>query len=236
MRMGATFIDGGPIPQRLIIPDLDDSQVAFWGEPTDWSEEADSLNPATPRMQNLPTWVTARVRVSKQLVLMSPTALVYVEAQIYKSLSRAFEKAALVGMPRGPIGLVDSALAHQVDAAPSITNIAAAERAISESFSENDIALFASPITREKFRLESFQPVDRWKPIPHEVSPFLTFDTVVVGSWSNMIVSTWGDIDLLLDPSTEDINGNVIIRARMLADIGVTRQDAFHCIRSLIAP
>lgn len=47
------------------------------------------------------------------------------------------------------------------------------------------------------------------------------------GNWGDLIIGTWGGLDILVDPFTNAANGGIVVRAFLSADIGIRNTGSF---------
>jgi hypothetical protein len=70
-------------------------------------------------------------------------------------------------------------------------------------------------------------PIFATNQIPSTASPIA--NQSFFGVWSEIIMGTWGGLDVIVNPYSSDAEGQVIITITMLADIGI-RHPASFCV------
>ena len=64
-------------------------------------------------------------------------------------------------------------------------------------------------------------------PYPVGVSNNITTGDVWVGDWSQLLIGTWGDPELIVNPYTGDLSGQIRVTLHHYTDIGVRNAQAF---------
>ena len=228
IRAGASVVSF-ELATETQLPAIDPAQLASWGGPNE-TDPTSTLTLLQPRR------LSTKIVVSKMLLKQNASVILpFIERQLFSAIAAELERAALLGSGAAgqPLGITLDPNVTRTTAAPSAANVRAAERAISEDFLDNGISLLVSPQTREKFRGTAGTVSPVWtSELPQYVSPHLVGDSALVGSFSDLILATFGPVDLLTDPYSQDTEGFITIRASIYADAIALRPGSFHFIKA----
>jgi hypothetical protein len=232
-RAGAMLLQLTPQQQhevQLVATDL--SKTGGWGGSVD-------VSPPTPANVTKPRLLMAHINVSVGLWKTAPVlAGALVEAQLHAAIGAAIDAAALVGDGIvEPLGLFNNGAVTAVTGAVTVASIAAREKAIAAAYCETSpIGIIVAPTARETMRT-TFQngtgSNSAWNALSdmnRQSSPHCPAASAIVGDFSQVIVSTWGDVQLQMNPYSLDATGMVRVLLTMTADIQILRPGAFGTI------
>ncbi len=232
-RAGASLIQLSPVHNEIQFSAVDLSKVGGWTTPAD-------VSPATPAHVAKPTYLSAFINVSLMLWKTAPIlAAALMEAQLHAAIGAAIDKAALVGTGTGePLGLIANGDVSSTEAAITLAAIAAKEKAIGEAYCETSpLGLIVSPSARETMRT-TFEngtgSASVWNALAdmnRQTSPHCPDETVVIGDFSQIMVTLWGDINIQTNPYTLDATGMIRVMIEVNSDIQILRNGAFGVVK-----
>ena len=231
-RAGASLIQLSPVHNEIQLSSIDLSKVGGWTTPAD-------VSPATPAHVAKPTYLSAFINVSTALWKTAPIlAAALMEAQLHAAIGAAIDKAALVGTGSGqPLGLIANPGVPSTVSAITLAAIATKEKTIGEAYCETSpLGLIVSPSARNTMRTtyeNGTGSASVWNALAdmnRQTSPHCPASTVVIGDFSQVVVTMWGDIGIQTNPYFS-ANGMIRVLIEVSADIQILRDGAFGVIK-----
>lgn len=232
-RAGATLIQLSSAHNEIQLSSVDLSKVGGWTTPAD-------VSPATPAHVAKPTYLSAFINVSTMLWKTAPIlAAALMESQLHAAIGAAIDKAALVGTGTGqPLGLIANPNVPSSVSAITLAAIATKEKAIGEAYCETSpLGLIVSPSARNTMRTtyeNGTGSASIWNALAdmnRQTTPHCPTSTVVIGDFSQVVVTMWGDINIQTNPYSLDSTGMIRVLIEVNADIQILRDGAFGVIK-----
>ena len=231
-KLGARWYTGLPMGD-VQIPIMGKQTVKWEGE----TDAADSTQPTFTTVKLTPKRLSAYVDISKQLLAQDTIG---VEAAIRRDLVNALNdklEATLFGNAQGttdqPQGLFYNASETNVD---TFAQLCAFEAAVEAQNVYGNMKYVMSPTAKATFRgMIKGQNATGMVYEAGEMDGVETYVTTnvaskkfIYGDFSNLVVGSWGDIEITVDPYTQAVNGCVRLVINAYFDFKPARTVAFN--------
>jgi len=230
----------GKVYGKHHFPRIDPSKNAGWGSaPTDASFSS-ALTPVEQRR------VWAVIDVSLQLATQGGVVGAnFIMSQIMSSLAAEIDRAAVNGSGADgePVGILNHPDVTVDDDSEGIIAIFprlnALERGIADNYGEFDeLRMLAAPDVREQLKnTQAFSGSgSQWNeflPGRKGATPHIPNGAAIVGAFNQLVLAYWGEVHVLWNPFSEDIEGMGRLTAWMPADVAVTRPKSFAAITGI---
>lgn len=232
MRAGATVLDVGAVQRGYRCGSVDPSLQAGWATSTELATET-NFSLIEPRR------LCCHITYSTELARLQPDlAVAYVERQLFSAIAAGLENAALLGTGAAgqPVGILNDPAIQTIDLAVGETAFAEAERAISESYHEGDLAILTSPKIRQAMRSAAVTDDLSGQRLPRYFSPHLqgagnvAGDVAIVGNFADLLIAHWGPIQIQSNPFSRDVEGLTRLLIELTCDVIATRPGAFRVV------
>ena len=208
------------------------------GQPAPESEMTFGMIQLTPRQ------AVIRARFSRMLLATSsPSVELVVQRDMGKALSETIDAALLSGSGTGnaPKGILSQGVSlAEADYANLWAALAGAAKAIEDAnVDPASIRWLVGPGTAERLRTSykadgadatdgQFIATDPagLMGYPVTISTFCPAQTAVLCAWNDVILSQWGNADLLIDPYTQAEIGMIRVLLYMLVDVALRHQES----------
>lgn len=243
-QMGATFLPG--LTGNVTIPKQTGSATGYWL--TSESTEITESNQTIGQLALSPKTVGAYTEFSRQLMMQSAPAIdMLIMDDLAKVIALAIDLAALNGNGSGaPVGIVNTAgigsvTGTSIDYAKALefqTDVAAANALTSGCGYLTTPAKAAILAQRQKFT-STDTPLWTGNILEGNVCGFNAktttqiSDGMLFGDFAQLIIASWGVLELAVDPTANFKAGIVGIRAFQTADVGVRQAGAFSWASSI---
>lgn len=229
VRLGASVMNFGPATHEQNIHSIDPLKAAGWGT------APANVQPETLLSTLEPKRVWAIITVSRQLAIQAGlVGSAMVLRQIHSAIANAIDHAVFNGTgedgePRGI--LHDADIPREVinaDTALATGQFFDSIKDTADAGHEPSHIVMSTALRRE---LQGFEPwqLERNMP-PASATRHLPGRSLVTGDWRELVVAHWGEVRVLVNPYSEDAEGNIRITATMYCDIIPARPDAFAIV------
>jgi len=231
-RAGATFLvfDKANSAGNVSLCPADFSKVGNWGNASDVSAEI------PPNIQKAKR-VSAVIVCSTHLFKAAPlAALIWMEAQLHAAIGSAIDLAAIsgAGTEAEPLGLLNNTEVTTLEGPITLAKVASHEKSIAEAFCESSpIGVIVSPTTRETMRTSFVNgegSASIWESLAdmnRQTSPHMPANSGIVGDFSQLVVTLWGPMNILVNPYSLDSSGKIRVVIDCYADLSPLRAEAF---------
>ena len=249
---GATVLAG--LVGDVAIPKATGGATAYWVAEGVAPTES---TPATGQVTMAPRTVGAFVDLSRKLLKQSSIDIeAWVRSDLAATLALAIDAAALHGTGAGaePTGIdhtsgIGSVAGGNNGAAPTWANIVSLETEVAvDNADTGRLAYMTNPKVRGKLKVtakgtttsdwvwaDGATPLNGYPAwVTNQVSSTLTKGTtsascsgIFFGNWADLIVGTWGTLDLMADPYTASTTGTVRLVALQDVDVAVRHAESF---------
>lgn len=243
-QMGATFLPG--LVGNVTIPKQTGSATGYWL--TSETTEITESNQTIGQLALSPKTVGAYTEFSRQLMMQSAPAIdMLIMDDLAKVIALAIDLAALNGNGSGaPVGIVNtsgigSVTGTSIDYAKALefqTDVATANALTSGCGYLTTPAKAAILAQRQKFS-STDTPLWTGNILEGNVCGFNAktttqiSDGMLFGDFAQLIIASWGVLELAVDPTANFKAGIVGIRAFQTADVGVRQAGAFSWASSI---
>lgn len=231
-KLGARWFPGLPHGD-VQIPVMGKQTVKWEGE----TDAADSTQPTFTTVKLSPKRLSAYVDISKQLIYQDTIG---VEAAIRRDLVNALNdklEATLFGNAQGtteqPAGLFYSAVETNVD---DYAGLCAFEAAVENQNVYGQMKYVMNPSAKAAFRCMikgnnatgMVYENGEMDGVETYVTTNVASKKFIYGDFSNLVVGSWGDIEITVDPYTQAVNGCVRLVINAYFDFKPARTVAFN--------
>lgn len=243
-QMGATFLPG--LVGNVTIPKQTGAGTGYWlsSETTEITESNQTIG----QLALSPKTVGAYTEFSRQLMMQSAPAIdMLIMDDLAKVIALAIDLAALTGNGSGaPVGIVNtsgigSVTGTSIDYAKTLefqTDVATANALATGCGYLTTPAKAAVMAQRQKFS-STDTPLWTGNILDGNVCGFAArtttqlSDGMIFGDFAQLIIASWGVLELAVDPTANFKAGIVGIRAFQSADVGVRQAGAFSYASSI---
>ena len=231
-KLGARWFPGLPHGD-VQIPVMGKQTVKWEGE----TDAADSTQPTFTTVKLSPKRLSAYVDISKQLIYQDTIG---VEAAIRRDLVNALNdklEATLFGSAAGsteqPAGLFYNVVETNVD---DYAGLCAFEAAVENQNVYGQMKYVMNPSAKAAFRCMikgtnntgMVYEAGEMDGVETYVTTNVASKKFVYGDFSNLVVGSWGDIEITVDPYTQAVNGCVRLVINAYFDFKPARTVAFN--------
>ena len=191
-----------------------------------------------------PKHVSGYLNITRNLLLQTtPVAEAYLRRELRASVFEAVERVTLQGNGEGePLGL-DNTDGTTIDAAFADAStptraevIAQIGKVTSQNVAREDIVAVMAPefatlmagvevsAGSGRYLVDGDMLAGR---VRYEETAHCPASTVFYGQWSDVVVGTWGDLELMLDPYSDSLSGGIRVVVHFTAGVGFRRRSAF---------
>ena len=237
--LGATFLTG--LNGSIAIPRQTGGATAYWvAEATAPTVSVQTMDQLALSPKTLGTYTD----FSRKLILQSSVDVEnFVRADLAQTLALAIEKKALYGNTAAaaaePTGIANTASINTIDIpanTPTFANVVAMEAAV-ETYNAllGNLAYLAAPNVKGNMKVTSVDSgsgrfiwegntVNGYRA---EASSTVTAGDIFFGNWADLVIGTWGGLDLTTDPFALATHGGVRVIALQSVDVGVRHSRSF---------
>lgn len=234
-QLGATFIEAN---SPFSLPKASRGKTAAW---VDENGVAPSGSATWTQVPFTPKRVADSTQISKRLLAQSTVDIeAMLMADFAKTIALAIQDAAINGDGQGntPLGLMHRAIQSVpfASAAPTRAEIVRMEGLIEDSNLAGNGFLVA-PLTKSTLKSTPLVPnfpqylMDGNEMIgyPVAVSKVAAADTVLFGSWADLVIAHFGSLDICVDKSSSGLAKQNLVEVvvGMDADVNVRREESF---------
>ena len=241
-RLGARVIDG--LVGDVAIPKGAAAEVNWITVEGGSAAEAYPESATAGTIIGTPHTLAAKCDVTRTLDLQTAGAVEdFIASSIAASISRAIDRAALVGTGAGgqPLGIVGTDGVHNIDGitpgSPTRANLLAFLSALDDANVDTDAAAWVAP-SAVKTKLQGTLDAvagnrylcEGGDVLGHRIatSNLAPAKKLMLGKWDELLILGWGDaIDIVRDRSTLAISGGVRLSCFKDVDIAVRHPSAF---------
>jgi len=232
-KLGARWFTGLPHGD-VQIPIMGKQTVKWEGE----TDAADSTQPTFTTVKLTPKRLSAYVDISKQLIYQDTIG---VEAAIRRDLINALNdklEATLFGNAAGsteqPAGLFYNAVETNVD---DFAGLCAFEAAVENQNVYGNMKYVMNPSAKAVFRsmikgqtapAGFVYEAGEMDGVETYVTTNVASKKFIYGDFSNLVVGSWGDVEITVDPYTQAVNGCVRLVINAYFDFKPARTVAFN--------
>ena len=232
-KLGARWFPGLPHGD-VQIPVMGKQTVKWEGE----TDAADSTQPTFTTVKLSPKRLSAYVDISKQLIYQDTIG---VEAAIRRDLVNALNdklEATLFGSAAGsteqPAGLFYNASETNVD---DFAGLCAFEAAVENQNVYGNMKYVMNPSAKAVFRsmikgqtapAGFVYEAGEMDGVETYVTTNVASKKFIYGDFSNLVVGSWGDVEITVDPYTQAVNGCVRLIINAYFDFKTARSVAFN--------
>jgi HK97 family phage major capsid protein len=247
--LGATMLNG--LTGDVSIPRMKSGATVYWiGENADATESTPVFDAVTLR----PHQLAAVVGYSRRMLVQAEPAIeALLRNDLMQAIAAEVDRCAIAGhaADAAPLGLLETAgvpveddvstaltFAHFSDLVATVEGANGARGMLGflTSYTMKGAGMVTPRVAGgERYIIDDPEP-DVILGHPVAFSSHVAAGTIIFGNWSDLLIGSWGGIDLVVDPYTEAKSGGVRIAVHSFWDFAPRRPASFAAVINAPTP